>query len=151
MRLADVMTVPVETIPTATPAPVAWDRMRFLHIHHLVVVDSEGKVEGVVSAGDLGGRHGSGIRRDLTVGQMMTPEPVTAGPCTTVSEAARLLRTHAIDTLPVVRRKRPIGIVTSHDLLKLLEHIVTPHHKEPPPPATIRSLPPINWRGSPVR
>jgi acetoin utilization protein AcuB len=94
--------------------------MHFLRIHHIVVVDTDGKVEGIVSERDLGGRHGSSVRSKLTIGELMTSPVVTATPDTTVREAANLLRGRSIGCLPVVRRKRAIGMVTIADLLELI-------------------------------
>jgi acetoin utilization protein AcuB len=114
------MTTPVETLPPETPAEVAWDRMRLLRIRHVVVVDTDGKVEGIVSERDLGGRHGSDLRRNLTIGQLMTATVVTAGPDTMVREAANLLRGRTIGCLPIVKWKCSIGMVTVSDLLELI-------------------------------
>src|SRR5262245_35503264 len=112
MRLADVMTTPVETLPSSTPADEAWERMRLLRIHHIVVADTDGNVEGVVSERDLGGPHGAQVRRNTTIGELMTSPVVTAKPDSTVREAANLLRGRNIGCLPVVKRKRAIGMVT---------------------------------------
>lgn len=120
MRLSEVMTTPVETVPAEMPAEVAWERMRLLRIRHLVVVDSDGRIEGIASQGDLGGPHGGGFRHDHTVGSMMDRRFVTASADTTVREAANLMRGRGIDCLAVTRRKRPIGIVTATDLLELI-------------------------------
>jgi len=114
------MTTPVETVPLATPAEVAWERMRLQRIRHLVIVDSDGRIEGIVSERDLGGSHGAELRRNTAVEQLMTRQVVTATPSTTVREAANLLRGRTIGCLPVVRRRRPIGMVTVTDLLDLI-------------------------------
>jgi acetoin utilization protein AcuB len=94
--------------------------MRLLRIRHIVVVDTDGKAVGIVSERDLGGRHGADLRRNLTIGELMTATVVTAGPDTHVREAANLLRGRSIGCLPIVKRKRPIGMVTVSDLLELL-------------------------------
>jgi CBS domain-containing protein len=120
MRLSDVMTTPVETLPLATPAETAWERMRLGRIRHLLIVDPDGRVEGVLTQRDLGGPHGAAIRANTTVDQLMARPVVTASPTTTVREAANLLRGRTIGCLPVVRRGRPVGIITATDLLELI-------------------------------
>src|SRR5262245_56103622 len=120
MRLAEVMTTPVETLPSSTSADEAWEQMRLHRIRHIVVIDADGKVEGVVSERDLGGRHGAELRDGKSVGDLMTATVVTATPDTTVREAANLLRGHTIGCLPVVQKRRPVGMVTVSDLLALI-------------------------------
>lgn len=114
MRLEDIMSVPVRTIaPDASVAEARalFDRDR---IHHLVVVHGSTPV-GVLSSHDL-------IRWPdaAVVDDAMTTGIVTAGPRTSVREAANLLRGRAVGCLPVVEKGRVIGIVTISDLLGLI-------------------------------
>lgn len=54
---------------------------------------------------------------NTTVGAVMTRTPVTVSPQTTVPEAIKLLRTHAVRRLPVLDDEgRLVGIVTDRDL-----------------------------------
>jgi acetoin utilization protein AcuB len=119
MRLNDILSRPLLTIEASSAAETAWTTMRAKGVHHLGVT-SEGKLVGVLSERDLGGRRGPGVRVDKTAGDLMTAPVVTAGPTTTIREAANLLRGRVIGCLPVVRRGKPIGIVTVSDLLELI-------------------------------
>jgi CBS domain-containing protein len=56
MRASEIMSAPVYTIGADETATAAWDTMRFRRTRHLVVKDAEGRVAGVISASDLGGR-----------------------------------------------------------------------------------------------
>jgi hypothetical protein len=58
MRVRDVMTAGVHTLPPAGPCEDAWNFMRQNHIHHVVVTRGS-KVVGVLSERDCGGRNGA--------------------------------------------------------------------------------------------
>jgi acetoin utilization protein AcuB len=119
MRVVDVMTRNVRTVaPTAT-AGDAWDLMHLHQIHHLVVVE-EGRVVGILSARDAGGRRGASVRKDRTVADLMVTRPVTIEPTATVRQAANVMRGRSIGCLVVTKSDRPIGIVTVSDLLELV-------------------------------
>jgi CBS domain-containing protein len=120
MRLADIMTPRVVTIKSSEPASAAWTRMRRRGIRHLVVMDM-GDVAGVVSERDLGGRSGAAQRRGRTVGSMMTRSVVTAAPDTTVRDAAELIRSRLIGSLPVIVGDELAGIVTATDVFDALQ------------------------------
>jgi acetoin utilization protein AcuB len=93
--------------------------MRLKGIHHLVVTDG-GRLVGVLSDRDTGGRQGTAVRKNRTVGDLMTPGVVTVEPTTTVRRAANMMRGRSIGCLVVVSGKRVAGIVTVADLLTLL-------------------------------
>ncbi len=120
MRVADVMTAPVRTISADDTAPFAWEQMRVYGVRHLVVVDAEGRLSGVLSASDLGGVHGEPLRKGRRVTDLMTQKVVTAAPNTTVREAANLLRGNIVNCLPIIDRGKVTGMVTALDLLELI-------------------------------
>jgi CBS domain-containing protein len=121
MRVKDIMNAPVYTIGAGEPATTAWERMRFRRTRHLVVTSEEGRVIGVISASDLGGKHGDTVRARRRVGDLMTEKLVVVRPDTTIREAANLMRGHSVNCLPVFNgRDRLTGIVTVVDLLELI-------------------------------
>jgi CBS domain-containing protein len=121
MRVSDIMNAPVYTIGAEEPATAAWETMRFRRTRHLVVRSADGHIVGVVSASDLGGKSGEGLRAGRRVRELMTEKLVTATPDTTVREAANLMRGHNVNCLPVFNGgDRLKGIVTVVDLLELI-------------------------------
>jgi acetoin utilization protein AcuB len=135
MRLVDIMSSPVATIESSESAEAATNLMQERGIHHLVVTD-KGKAVGVLSARDLGGPRGVALRWAGTAGEIMSGHIYTAGPQTTVQEAANMLRGRAIGCLPVVDGERIVGIVTITDLLDVLARGGKPVSDRSDPPGT---------------
>jgi len=57
--------------------------------------------------------------RNISIESVMTPDPVTVSPQSSVAEARRLLDSHVIHHLPVVEDRRLVGVISSSDFLKL--------------------------------
>jgi acetoin utilization protein AcuB len=119
MRVQDVMTEMVQTVSPAAAAEDAWNLMHTKGIHHLVVADG-GRVVGVLSDRDIGGRQGASVRRNREVADLMTGHVVTVEPTMPVRKAANLMRGRSIGCIVVTRGSRIAGIVTTSDLLELV-------------------------------
>ena len=118
MRLQDVMSTQVKIISPNDSADEAMFLMRQQNIHHLVVVENS-EVIGVLSSRDLE-NVSEKVRKDRDVRDFMTPHVTVASPDTTLKEAANLMRGNTIGSLPVVEKKRLVGIITTTDLLELV-------------------------------
>ena len=55
-----------------------------------------------------------------TVGDLMTPAPFTVKPDDPARDAATLMARHGFDRVPVEDEGRVVGIVTRHDVMKML-------------------------------
>jgi acetoin utilization protein AcuB len=119
MRVGDIMTRQLKTIAPGDTAEEAWTLMRLHQVHHLVVVE-DGHVVGVLSDRDVGGRRGTSLRRNHTVAELMAAHPVTTEPTVTIRRAANIMRGRSIGCLVVTKAARPVGIVTTSDLLELV-------------------------------
>lgn len=115
MRVQEVMNNDVRTVPSAMPALKARSLMRTDRIHHLVVVDGR-RIVGVLSERDA--RRARGVS---TVGELMTTPVVTIEQDATVRKAANAMRGRTIGCLPVTSRNRLVGIVTTSDLLDVID------------------------------
>jgi acetoin utilization protein AcuB len=93
--------------------------MRTRGIRHLVVTEGR-RVIGVVSDRDLGGRQGAAVRKNQTVGDLMTKAVVTVAPTTPIRKAANLMRGRSIGSLVVGVGARVVGIITVADLLEVI-------------------------------
>jgi CBS domain-containing protein len=119
MRVQEVMTEKVRTVPADTPVEQAWTLMKTDGIHHLVVTDGR-RIVGVLSNRDGGRRPAR--REATTVEELMTKHVVTITPDATIRHAANVMRGRTIGCLPVTRGNRLVGIVTTSDLLDAVGH-----------------------------
>jgi arabinose-5-phosphate isomerase len=81
------------------------------------IVDSAGKLMGIVTDGDLR-RHMRADLLEAPVETVMTRAPKTVRPDQLASEALEILNASKITALMVVEAGRPVGVVHFHDLLR---------------------------------
>ena len=120
MKIADLMSPRVHVAGPDLDADTAWRCMQQLHVRHLVVVDAQEQVIGLLSERDVGGRHGDELRRGRTVRDLTTADPIVLDPEAEVHQAAELLRGLSLGCFPVVSGTTLVGIVTTSDLLEVL-------------------------------
>ncbi|HEY6729016.1 MAG TPA: CBS domain-containing protein [Polyangiaceae bacterium] len=130
MLVRDLMTADVFTVDR-NEALLTADRVMTLgRIRHVVVVDEEGELAGLLSQRDLFhsglmkalgyGKHAMHKTLDtLLVKEVMTTKVVTTKPDTPLSQAAALMFTQKIGCLPVVDGSKLVGILTEADFVKL--------------------------------
>lgn len=117
MRLEEIMTREVQTISPSATIAEARAAMKSKRVQHLLVRDGR-EIVGVVSQRDFGVRPGTAEKQ--RVADVMTFDLVTGKPNTTVQQAANLCRGRNVGCLPVLDGRKPVGIVTTTDLLALL-------------------------------
>jgi arabinose-5-phosphate isomerase len=83
----------------------------------VAVIESSGKLAGVITDGDLR-RHMRPNLLQAPVDQIMTASPKVVQPDQLASEALQILNSSKITALVVVEADRPVGIVHFHDLLR---------------------------------
>jgi CBS domain-containing protein len=144
----DIMDPEPATVRPDTPVDEVVSTLRENELPGLPVVDDDGRVVGIVTEADLvlpddqgdlhiphyinlfGGtvfleplsRFEERLRKAFasTAADMMSAEPDTVSPDTTVQEAARLLHETGHNRLPVVEDGRLVGVVTRVDVLGAL-------------------------------
>jgi len=86
-------------------------------VNHIVVVDSDGKLKGIVTSWDITRAVAEG-KKELS--NIITRRVYTTTLNESVDAASRKLAQHNISALPVINReKKVIGIITTEDLAKL--------------------------------
>jgi arabinose-5-phosphate isomerase len=101
-----------------TPMSEALVRMTEKSFGCLGVTDSEGRLVGILTDGDLRRNMGDGLL-SAKLSNVMTAAPKTVSPDTLASAALNMLNTSKITALFVVEEGKPVGIVHIHDLLRL--------------------------------
>jgi CBS domain-containing protein len=141
MRAHQIMTKSVVTVTPVTTILEAANVMLQRHVSGLPVVDTAGKLVGIVSEGDFIRRREIGTNRKRgrlltfilgpgraaldyvhehggSVGDIMTREPFTIAEDTPIEEIVRLMETKNVKRLPVTRGERILGIVSRADILR---------------------------------
>jgi CBS-domain-containing membrane protein len=161
MRAGDVMTPDVVTVEPGARVDEIARLMLEHHISAVPVVDTAGRLLGIVSEGDLvrraetatAGRRAwwlemladsAALARDYvkTHGRratdVMTRDVLTVGVDTPLEDVARLLERRRIKRVPVVRDGRVVGIVSRADLLRAL--VIRPPESGPAGAADDRTI-----------
>jgi len=149
MNIVDIMTTSPVTVMLNKPLRVALELMAEHGIKHLPVMSKAGHVVGVISDRDC--RHAlnspftsqdhrwqdEALSKQIDVRAVMSPAPIIIESDAPAAEAARLMLTHRIGCLPVMRGETLVGIVTRSDLLmafinltRRLEMIDTHNHRQ---------------------
>jgi len=113
MKTAQRMTRKVVVVTPQDGLARARDLMDSGNFRQLPVV-RDGKLVGIISYNDI-------WRSDdpeTIVEKAMTRDPVTVAPTTTVEEAVRLMLNHKIGAVPVVLDGKPVGILSTSDILE---------------------------------
>ena len=149
----ELMQAPVVTVAPADPLISVQRLFADEQIHGAPVVDEQGSVLGVISMSDVlqaaiddrdATRPGPGYFQDgvpslpwsfsedfreslgeRRVSEVMTPDIVSVAPTALVSEIAMTLRHHRVQRVLVMNAEELLGIISSFDLIELLE-------KDPP-------------------
>ncbi len=131
MKANLLMSVQVITVPPELSLESAHRLMMTNSLRHLPVV-SGSKLAGILSDRDvlLSAGRGSGgalVYPDITVGEVMSLAPVSAGPNVPVAELARAMVAGKFDALPIINDEGAlVGLVTSTDLMRALSMSSTP-------------------------
>jgi CBS domain-containing protein len=121
IRVADlVRREPVCAIASTTIRDAA-AAMAEQGVSALLILDGD-RLTGIITDRDLRSRVlAAGLDPTRPVSEVMTPDPITASPDALAFEAMLAMVGRTIHHLPLVTEGRPVGVVTSTDLLRL-EH-----------------------------
>ena len=145
MKAREIMVQPVVTVRRGTSLEEA---ARLLLDHRfgcLPVVDEAGRLSGIVTESDFAAKDGGvpfstlllpqvfnqwmppqGVERiyeaarTTAVEEIMSAEPATAAEETPVEDVIRLMLRDDINHVPVIRDGTPVGMITRHDLLRMM-------------------------------
>ena len=123
MQVNDIMNSKPAVISPQASLPQALAMMAERKNRHLMVLDDQAMVLGILSDKDLAMAYdpaaGEGSAwQHATVKQLMTARPVTIGSKAEVGEAARLLLKTAVSAMPVVDNGQLVGLLTDRDFTR---------------------------------
>lgn len=114
MVAKDIMTRDVVTISPRMSIKDAAARLVQHSISAAPVVDTRGKVVGMVSEADILSKKGKQARA------IMSKEVVCVEEETSVAEIAELMTTHDVNRVPVMRQSEMVGIVGRADIIRAI-------------------------------
>jgi acetoin utilization protein AcuB len=125
LKVSDVMTRDTLSMRPHQSFAEVVELMANRSFHHMIVVDAEERLQGVISDRDvLRALSRTPDWSKKSVGEIMSREPLTAMPATPLSAAIKSMLVMRINCLPVVGADgRVCGILTSTDLLNAYEKI----------------------------
>ncbi len=130
LQVRDLMTKDPITTGPALSLYDAYALMVENEVRRLPVLQ-HGQLAGIITLSDiqralpaaaLSAREATAVLQSspLTVGDVMSTDPITVGPGDTLQEAAEQMLENQISTLPVVEEGRVVGIVTESDIFRLV-------------------------------
>jgi acetoin utilization protein AcuB len=125
MIVGNRMTKEPFTVESEDLAIRAAHKMQAGGFRRLPVV-SDGKLVGIVSERDL--REHRGHLEQIKINGVMTENPITVTPTTTVEEAAQIMLERQVGGLPVVAEGRLVGIVSASDILRAFLDVMGASH-----------------------
>jgi len=139
----EIMTTEIFTLPATATVADAIRVMAERSVHHIPIVDSEGRLEGLVTHHDVMGVLDSTLRAEsarrnpatIPLAEIMTRDVVTVDAGANLRRAALYLEEHEFSCLPVMAEGELSGIITDADLvavaINLLEQLEDNKKVEP--------------------
>lgn len=131
MYVGRVMNTYLVTVPPDTTVLKAKDIIENKQINHLLIVDENENLLGLVSDRDVKQSWASPattlsvhelnyLLTQLTVEMIMTKKIITISSGTTVETAALIMQENRISALPVMEEEKLVGIITTTDVMEVL-------------------------------
>ncbi|GIM47105.1 thioesterase [Collibacillus ludicampi] len=95
------------------------------------VLDANDRIVGIVTTKDV-----SGETNDVAIEKVMTKNPITVSPKSSVASTAHMMIWEGIELLPVVDGRKLVGVISRQDVIKALQYI----QKQPQVGQTIQDI-----------
>ncbi len=117
VKISDLMAENVISVEPGQTIGEAKQLFQEKKLHAVPVIADDGVLAGILSTQDLVAE----ARDDQAVHELMTERVYTIPQYNDVHHAARLMRNHKVHHVIVTHEKEVVGILSSFDLLKLVE------------------------------
>jgi acetoin utilization protein AcuB len=128
MQVRDRMSTPPITIGLDTVYHKALKLIQEHRLHHLPVVDAQGRIAGIVAERDLLLAASHYVQNPVDVAEIMHREVITSAPEASMESAATLMLNYKIGCLPVVDPdQHVVGMLTETDVFKAFVDLLREH------------------------
>ena len=137
LKVSDFMTAPVRCVQADLTVHELSARLSRQMVSGFPVVDSEQRLIGVVTRGDVVRALAAPFfRTDLSVSEIMTQYVITTTPQACLMEAVHLMLNFRLHRGVVVdEERRPVGIITTFDLVKVVQSFLKAEEERPGKPS----------------
>jgi chloride channel protein, CIC family len=118
LTAAEVMQTKVETLSSQMPLDEVVNAFAKSHHRGFPVVD-QGKLVGIVTQSDLDKISQQQLSGSVLLHTIMTSQLITVHPSDTLSQVLHLLSRYKLSRLPVIDRRKLVGIITRSDILRV--------------------------------
>lgn len=121
LRIREVMSKPVLTVPAELPVTEAYRLFRENGIRHLVVLGEQMELSGIFTQTDLVRAFQDSLFTDAhDVSLLMSSQVRQVSPAMTARHALSMMASHAISGVVVVDDQQPVGCFTERDVVRLV-------------------------------
>ena len=126
MKVRKYMSSPALTVKADADYRLAFDVMRAKRVHHLPIVDANGRLVGIVAQRDMIMAATHYQNAAVEMAEVMRRPVISIGPDMPIVEAAQLMMNRQIGCLPVVDEKLAVtGIITESDLFAVFVRLLS--------------------------
>ncbi|HPD61435.1 MAG TPA: CBS domain-containing protein [Thermodesulfobacteriota bacterium] len=140
IKVKDIMTKNVFVLYANETLEIVRSLMEIKHVRHVPIVDTKGRFVGLITHRDLLAMTVSRLAgidenvqddldRHIPISKVMQKKIITADPEMDVRKAISLLLRNKVGCLPVVLRKKLVGIVTEADFLAFTYNLLKKEKK----------------------
>ena len=144
IMVRDIMSKDLVTVPLESTINECAKKMKIHEISSVIVVNSRGRLVGVVTKTDLVSTFLIQSTASLEISKIMTKKVITVSPDDSIFEAESLLFNNKISRLVVVKNKIPIGIITYRDFIPAKTFEIHKEFTDPTELEEISQSPQIN-------
>jgi acetoin utilization protein AcuB len=118
LAVEHIMSTSLSTVVPDSQFSEIKKKMARQKLRHLLVVEPDGRLVGIISDRDVLRRNG------IFAKQVMTTSPLSAAPQTKVRHAVNIMLTRRISCLPIVDDEKPVGILTTTDIMMAFQSVL---------------------------
>lgn len=139
LKATQVMQSSVETLPIDLTIEEAL-QVFSTSSHRTFPVMADGRLVGMLSQKDVRIPMSGANYRQIRIGEMMSPAPVTAIPEDTLAHILHLLDRYKLRGLPIVDGRKLVGIITRSDIIRIEAAYLNGKNSQIRPPAELSRL-----------